>query len=50
MNILIIEDEENIRNELKNLLEKEGYQVSLVTEFTKKLKPQRKPRPYLTGH
>lgn len=43
MNILIIEDEENIRNELKNLLEKEGYQVSLVTEFTKKLNLKENP-------
>ena len=43
MNILIIEDEENIRNELKNLLEKEGYQVSLVTEFTKNLNLKENP-------
>ena len=32
--ILIIEDEETIRNELKTLLENSGYEVLMLEKFT----------------
>ncbi len=31
--ILIVEDDENLRNELKTFLENNNYNVSLITSF-----------------